>query len=54
MKEGLSKVLGFICQILQTRSQGKLPLECYLEALSASKSWCRFSTATFVPNQEFI
>jgi len=25
-----------------------------LEALGAAKTWCRFSTNTFVPNQEFI
>ena len=34
-------------------SQG-LPKECYFEALSASKSWCHFSTSTFVIHPPFI
>ena len=29
-------------------------MECYLEALGAAKSWCRFSSKTLVPNKEFI
>lgn len=54
LKENLSRVLAFLCQILQTRSQGQLPLNCYLEAMGAAKNWCRLSNKTFVPNQEFI
>ena len=54
LRENLEQVLAFVCLILQTRSQRQLPLESYLEALTAAKSWCRFSTKTFVPNQDFI
>ena len=53
-RESLQPVLAFICQVLQTRSQGQLPLDYYLEALNAGKSWCKKSTKTFVPNQDFV
>ena len=51
IRENLKMVLDFLAQVL---NQSNLPAECYLEALSAGKSWCHFSTASFVPSQQFI
>ena len=51
MRENLTLVLDFLAQVL---NQSNLPNECYLEALSAGKAWCQFSTASFVPSQQFI
>lgn len=31
-----------------------MKLDCYLEALSAAKEWCNFSSETLVPNELFI
>ena len=50
IRENLSGVLDFTCNILES----DLPRECYLEALIAAKSWCQFSTATFVPSPRFV
>lgn len=54
VRENLDAVLTFLTQILLTRQQNTLPRQCYLEALSAAKSWCTFSTLTFVPNESFV
>lgn len=51
IREHLSLVLGFFSNVLD---RSDLPKECYLEALSAAKSWCHYSSDTFVPNQHFV
>ena len=48
--------LDFVSQMLASlfNDQNQVPQECYLEALSAAKYWCTYSSDTLVPNQQFI
>ena len=51
IRDNMPQVLEHFANVLGST---ELPKECYHEALVASKAWCHFSTATFVPNQRFI